>query len=222
MRSWTATLVLISLMPLWVACGGLFEGSPQPVLGVPYVEQERFNYCVPASIAMWRGYDGLPEMSQDEIWNQLGGAPCDGLDAALGVRLLTNSGGDAYLDLETPALSEDFLARQLASINNRVPVMVIVGPARNHVGVINGGSYQLNASSGYRWNTVLFHDPAYGPNLEYSSSDWVEHSCRSYWSYCGQIISYGASANWVVDLQTFGSQIELYDGTSCCNQEYQY
>ena len=205
------------------ACGGLFQGSTTPNLGVPYIAQEQFNYCVPASIAMWRAYDGLSSISQSQIFSAIGGAPCDGYDAAGGVRQFTNSGSDAYLDLEYPYHVDDFFARQITSINSAVPVMVIVSPFQDHVGIINGGAYQYVGSTGtYTWNTVLLHDPGAGPNLEFNSADWKAFTCDSNFSYCGQVISNSASYYWSSNLASFGSSVELYDGTGgCCNQEYQ-
>lgn len=219
MNTRSAGLVLLPLC--LAACDGLFQESWAPSLGVPYVPQQNFNYCVPASISMWRAYDGLATVSQDHIWNTLGGAPCDGLDAALGVRLFTSSGFDAYLDLEDPFRRDDFMARQVTSIDSRVPVMVIVNPFRNHVGIVNGGSYQYTASTGeYTWNTVLFHDPAIGPDEQFTSNDWIEWTCHSSFSYCGQIISNAASFNWASNVQAFGPSVDLYDGTdSCCLEE---
>ena len=191
---------------------------------MPYIEQEQANYCVPASIAMWRGYDGLAPVTQTEIWNAIGGAPCDGLDAAYGVRLFTASGYDAYLDFVGPSQRDAFLARQLTSIDRRVPVIVIVNPWRDHVGVINGGSYQYTASTDrYTWNTVLFHDPGYlygGPDQDWDSGDWANYTCGNSFSHCGQIVSGSASFNWSSHLQGYGYSVDFYDGT-CCNEEHQ-
>ena len=92
------TLLFSLMMTLLLASSTVGCFGPDYHLGVPYREQEAYNYCVPASILMWRLYDGLPELSQSTIFNGLGGAPCDGLDAAYGVALYTASGYDAYFD----------------------------------------------------------------------------------------------------------------------------
>jgi hypothetical protein len=214
-------ILLVLLLPAAVSACELFSESWTPTLGVPYVAQEQFNYCVPASIAMWRAYDGLPPVSQDDIWTHLGGAPCDGIDASFGVRHYTNSGSDAFLDVESPSRRDDFLARQLTSIDRRVPVMAIVSPSRDHVGIINGGSYQYTGSTGrYTWNTVRFHDPGIGPNVDFSSNEWISFTCADGSSHCGQIISESASLNWASHVQAYGSSVDLYTGP-CCTQEYQ-
>jgi hypothetical protein len=184
--------------------------------------QEQHNYCVPASIQMWRAYDGLPSLTQDYIWMALGGAPCDGVDAWIGVRQFTNSGSDATLDLVSPSFGDEFFARQMTSIDRFVPVMVIVNPFRNHVGMINGGSYSYTASTDrYTWSTVLFHDPAFGPNERFTSTDWTEFTCKQGFAYCGQIISDSAASGWASYFQAYGASIDLYDGTPCCQQEHQ-
>lgn len=204
------------------ACYGFLHNTTAPRLGVPYRAQEQYNYCVPASIAMWRAYDGLPEMSQTEIWNALGGAPCSGYDALLGVRQFTSSGSDAILNSPPPTRSDEFFGRQITSIDNRVPVMVVVGSAKDHVGIINGGSYSITGSTErYRWNTVLFHDPGVGPDQEYDSAGWIFTTCDDFFSYCDQIISDGASFSWEYHVQAYGSSIDLYDGTTCCTEENQ-
>jgi hypothetical protein len=224
--NYVSRIFVVLLLLGLTACGGLFQSSPNAVLGVPYVAQEEFNYCVPASIAMWRGYDGLSPMSQTQIWNAMGGAPCTGFDAAYGVRLFTSSGSDAIFDrvLSPTSSSRDgFYARQLTSIDRRVPVIVVVGFSQNHVGVINGGSYQYTASTDrYTWNTVLFHDPDpyAGPDQEWGSADWTAYTCGSFFSECGQVVSQYASDNWSSHLQGYGYKVELYDGEGCCNEEY--
>jgi len=213
---------LAALLLCSFACGGLFQGTGAPTLGVPYRAQEQFNYCVPASIAMWRAYDGVPEMSQTQIWNALGGPPCTGLDAAFGVRQFTSSGIDAFLNTTSPSQRDEFFGRQMTSIDSRVPVMVIVSSFRNHVGIINGGSYYLTGSTErYTWNTVLFHDPGIGPDQEFDSAGWIAYTCDPSFGYCGQIISDGATFAWDFHVQAYGSSIDLYDGTPCCTEENQ-
>lgn len=85
-------------------------------LGVPHVQQEEFNYCVPASILMWRLYDGLPAVSQEEIFDFIGGPPCTPDAVPAGVNHYTNV-FDARLDLEDSTFLidniRDIVARQI-------------------------------------------------------------------------------------------------------------
>ena len=209
------------VLSLSVGCGFISHDSDGK-LGVPYYQQEEYNYCVPASIKMWRAYDGLPSVSQTTIWNTLGGPPCSGSTAAFGVSIYTNTGSDAYLDTVYPSSKNAFLSREITSIDHYVPVMVVVGAARNHVGIINGGSYVQQGSTGlYSWQYVFFHDPGIGPNIYYTSDDWILDTCASYFSVCGQVISDIASYAWSSNYQTWGSSTTTYGGESCCNQEYQ-
>ena len=98
LRLLSAATVAVALL-FTGACDGFLQSEPDYRLGVPYREQVESNFCVPASILMWRLYDGLSPVSQYTIFNTIGGAPCDGLDAARGVTIYTSSGYDAYYDL---------------------------------------------------------------------------------------------------------------------------
>lgn len=219
-----------SLLPLLLAgalagCGGWLHNYPAGRLGVPYYAQEQDNYCVPASIKMWRGYDGLnPTYSQDEIWMAIGGAPCSGSDAEAGVRQFTATGYDAYQDIESTTFHQDFMARQITSIDKEIPVMVVVHDARDHVGILNGGKYTSDSSTGrYRWEYVFFHDPdPYfgGSNRQYTSDDWIDLVCMSGVGFCAQIISQWATEGWSSSQQHWSSSIDTYQSSSP-TQEYQ-
>lgn len=82
---------------------------------MPHRQQIQFNYCVPASILMWRLWDGLPEISQDTIWTWLGGPPCTPEEVPPGVNHFTNT-YDAVLDeVYGPSTTEweELFARQI-------------------------------------------------------------------------------------------------------------
>jgi len=193
------------------------------VLNVPYHAQEEFNYCVPAAVQMWADYDGAsPLPSQTEIWQYVGMSPCDAYDAADGVNHFTLSGYDAYVDLITaPSESQrdQMLARQITSIDYGVPVIAVIYPSRNHVGVLNGGTYSPVGGS-WRWDTIRLHnpDPSFGPNFLYSASDWLTEFCDVGVGSCIQIISAGASYSWAPNLSQYGDQVFVYGSVQ---EEYQ-
>lgn len=208
-------LALVGALSL-VSCGIPVGSSFK--LGVPFRQQEEFNYCVPASILMWRLYDGLPEITQSEIWNWLGGPPCTPDEVPAGVAHFTRA-YDAYLDLEyiPTELERNYLiARQIMSVGeSRVPVIAVVGVLQNHVGVIDGGKYHQSGSVNV-WDFVYFHDPEYffGDDY-YSASEWIDFFCSDFSSYCAQILSSSASAGWFSNYATYGDSVEPYGGGSC-------
>jgi hypothetical protein len=150
-------------------------------LAVPYRQWVRNFYCGPASILMWRLYDGGVEIDQDTIggainWPPAGGSPDQ---IALGVRLYSNTGGDAIWDLpggEGPPLtvSARYFSRQIASLDGRIPV---IGLIRGdwHAGVVNGGHWHENVAGLHVWDYVYFHDPdpSVGPDYYYSAASWT-------------------------------------------------
>ena len=188
-------------------------------LGVPFEWQEQSDYCVPASVLMWRLFDGLPRVSQSSIYNWLGGRPCNALDVPSAVNHFTNT-FDAYLDIEFSPSSDErdqLVARQIVAEDRGTPVIAIVGPARNHVGVIDGGKYKKQQGSYYVWEFLFFHDPARGEGLYYTSSDWMEEFCGGGFSHCGQILSNNAITGWTNYYATYRNSIFLYggDGNPC-------
>lgn len=204
---------------LLMGCGGILEQTPDYTMGVPYRAQEQYNYCVPASILMWRLYDGLPEVSQTTIFNAIGGAPCDGLDAADGVALYTTSGSDVYYDLlYTPTEHErdQLIARQITSIDRAVPV-IAVAPRKNHVGVINGGKY-IDMGTHVQWEFLYFHDPdsRIGADRKYSGGDWLSAFCEVFDSRCAQVISGYASSGWQAHFDEFSDSVSVYGGGGGC------
>lgn len=186
-------------------------------LGVPYEEQEQFDYCVPASVLMWREYDGIGKIPQSTIYNWLGGHACSPYDVPRAVNNFTNT-FDAYLDLAyspSETARRELVARQITSEDNRSPVIAIVGSSRNHVGVINGGKYAKNGSL-YEWDFLYFHDPAPGGENSYFAADrWMDYFCGPGYGYCGQILSSGATTGWQNYYATYGNSI-YYGGSATC------
>ena len=213
------TLAMCCCLPWLTSCGGGLFNQPDYTLDVPYRAQEQFNYCVPASIQMWRLYDGLSNVSQTTIFNAVGGAPCDPVDATYGVSIYTNSGSDAYFDHEfspTTAERDEIISRQITSIDVGVPVMALIR-SQTHVGIINGGKYEDHGSY-LEWEFLDFHDPdpAYGEDYRYSGGDWLDEFCSPFASYCGQVVSTSAAASWYSNLDAYGDSVAVYGGGGGC------
>lgn len=94
--------------------------------------------------------------------------------------------------------------------------MPVVGINRNHVGIINGGKYEDHGTY-LEWEFVYFHDPdpAFGANLKFGASTWLNKFCPLSSSYCGQIISNTATTGWYANLQMYGDSVTLYGGGGC-------
>ena len=210
-RSFSSPLFLVILSASLLSCNlSLYETYE---LGVPFRWQDQNDYCVPASILMWRLYDGLSDIPQRDIYNYLGGRACNPTDVPSGVSRFTNT-FDSYLDVVfSPSTldREEMIARQITSEDRSVPVIAIVGSARNHVGVVNGGKHSRQGTY-YQWDFLYFHDPAEGEGLYYTSSRWLDFFCSRSYSFCGQIISAGATAGWKDYFASFRNSVLLYGG----------
>lgn len=217
-------IAVIAALTLW-SVGCTIPENQEFKLGVPHVEQEQFNYCVPASILMWRLYDGLPAVSQDEIFNWLGGAPCTGDEIPAGVNHFTRT-TDTFLDLETANnLGDnirDIVARHITSVGeSRIPVIALVRSTKNHVGVINGGKYHFDEVSGLNvWDLVYFHDPAesFGDRL-FTASQWLDFFCRETHPHCAQIVSSSAIIGWDANVVNYGNSVSFQGEPVILNQD---
>jgi hypothetical protein len=160
---------------------------------------------------MWRLYDSLPQISQATIFSWLGGAGCTADQVPSAVNYFTRT-QDTFADIEygpTQADIEGMVARQITSIDARVPVIVIVG-SKNHVGVVNGGGYHEEGSLKI-WDFVYFHDPGltYGDRY-YPAADWLDFFCVEGDGHCAQIVSSSATQGWQYNLSTYGSSVQVY------------
>lgn len=196
-------------------CGGTIDDGENVNLGIPYREQEEFNYCIPASIQMWRLHDDLPFVSQDAIFNWLGGPPCTAEDVPAGVNHFTNT-NDAYLDVSfnpTATDRDEMIARQVTSYDNARPAITVVYPTRDHVGVINRGKYD-DEGAYWTWEWLRFHnpDPAYGGNYYYGAQDWIDEFCAPGFSHCAQIVSSSATAGWNPNQSTYQPYLAINGG----------
>lgn len=207
-------VLIVVLTAICVGCGKIAEDDLVR-LGIPYHAQEEFNYCVPAAIQMWADYDGVsPLPSQTEIFDYMGGAPCYADDATRGVNHFTLTGQDAYLDHVgqlTELKRDQMVSRQITSIDKGIPVVAVVYPQRNHVVILEGGSY-APIEGGWRWDTVIAHnpDPWFGSSFRYSADAWLEDFCVASSPYCQQVISSSGSSGWFDNHSSYGDSVVLY------------
>jgi hypothetical protein len=193
------------LAALLAGCGNV--GSTSDVkLGVPYRAQAPGSFdCGPASVLMWRLYDGLSEVSQSTIGNWMGGT-CSGVSQdgiADAVNFWTHT-HDAYWDFVGEDEQDSYFSRQITSIDTGSPVIAII--SFNHAGVINGGKWHQLSGGGYQWDYVYFHDPQTFANDYYSADHWIDSNCPP-GSPCEQIISVSASGAFAQNLSTYGDDI---------------
>jgi hypothetical protein len=196
--------LLVPALLLNTACGGV-GSNPDFELGVPYHAQDPGSLdCGPASVQMWADYDFSNPPSQAQISQWMGGTSCGVSQSVIAdaVNYFTAT-TDAYWDFVGSNEQDQFISRQITSIDNRTPVIAII--TFNHAGVINGGKWH-EISSGYQWDYVYFHDPNTLPNDYYSSEFWLDVNCPT-GSPCEQIISTSASGAWGYNYNTYGGSV---------------
>jgi hypothetical protein len=160
---------------------------------------------------MWRLYNGFPDtVSQSQIATLVGVPGCNLNDVPSGLSFYAGV-SDAYADLVfSPSQQQvrELVARQITSIDRRSPVIPIVG-ARNHVGVINGGKYHQEGT-GFVWDFVYFHDPGTVADDYYAAANWLDFFCdASLHVHCGQAVSSSATSGWKLELQQYGSNLQI-------------
>lgn len=207
LKPWMGMLVAV----LAVGCGAVGRSSDVR-LGVPYYAQDPGSFdCGPASVLMWRRYDGLSVISQATIGAFMGGA-CSGvsqsaLASAVNHYTLTF---DAYWDFVAYNQPDPFFSRQITSIDSETPVIAIINGL--HAGVVNGGKWHQVASTGdYQWDYVYFHDPQTVANDYYVADDWIDANCPP-GSTCQQVISYNASGAWSQNLNSYNDDVQVRGG----------
>lgn len=165
--------------------------------------------CGPASVLMWRLYDGLPGISQATIGQWMGtssscGSSEESISAAVSHFTLTY---DTYVDRDGLIYSEDFFARQITSIDNSAPVIAIINSF--HAGVVNGGKWRTRPNGRYEWEYVYVHDPLTTANDYYVAGDWLYTNCPGGSDTCVQIISSGATVGWQGNYTNYGNRIRI-------------
>lgn len=211
MRLLALLAVFGSLIAGGSGCGRV--GNNEEVrLGVPYRQQDTTFNCGPASILMWRLYDGLPEISQQTIGNWIGTSSCSGSspqEITNGVNHFTAT-SDAFWDLAGDVEYEEFFARQITSLDNSTPVIALIEGGL-HAGVVDGGRWHENSAGNYQWDYVYFHDPFLGAGLYYGAGEWMDTSCPS-GGTCGQIVSSSAIGAFNYNLATYRDRVRVMGG----------
>ena len=214
-RLWKMTQVvaICGAVAVIAACGS--TSTDEVDLDVPYVEQDGNFYCGPASVLMWRLYDGLAPVSQTEIAQTMGTDDACGTFAYRiddGVRAYTNSGYDAIWDPDDYSNRDYFVARQITSVDSWVPVIAI--PGSFHAGVVNGGHHhEIPDSGGMRqWDYVYFHDPQIGPDRYYDGDLWLDELCSYSGDACEQIISDSATGGWYNNYSNYHEDVVVGGG----------
>jgi hypothetical protein len=111
-------------------------------------------------------------------------------------------------------LTDKFFARQIASINNRQPVIAIV-ESGFHAGVINGGSNHRRSDGVYVWDSVYFHNPRQSvnrPDQQFTAGSWSDYMCGG-GTACMHIIAVGSYAGYESYYDDYGSETVMYGGT---------
>jgi hypothetical protein len=182
-------------------------GQKGDVLGVPYRQQEFFNYCAVAAVQMWRLYDRRSALTQTQIFNWIGRAP-NQIELANAVRYFTFSGADAIWDVEYDQLNA--ATKQISAFNSGVPSIAVI--RLDHVGVIDGGTWYSTGDGNAEWDTVYLHDPnpGIGPDSPWTPGAWLALSCGPSGHDCEQIVSASAIYNWQANRSTWAPHVTMY------------
>lgn len=192
-------------------CG--LAGREEVRLGVPYVQQpSEALYCGPTTVLMWRKYDGLPEVTLQEIADWMNASSSTGVspaEIADAVNHYTAS-NDAYWDLVGEDELRNYMSRQITSIDSLTPVIAIVEQGF-HAVVVDGGKYHSQGDGFYQWDYIFFHDPQLAAGIRYSASEWLNHTCFP-GTPCSQVVSVFASKAWNYNLDLYGDSIIVAGG----------
>lgn len=176
-------------------------------LGIPYRGQPDLLLCGPTSVLMWRLYDGLVEISPQQLMSFMGCTVthgCSLVQIQVGVNSYTNT-HDAFLDnfggIGYPDdLLAEFHARQLQSLSMGNPVIATI-EGDSHAVVPNKGNYSTASDGLKRWDFVYVHDPAQsngGPNVYFSAGAWMN-------TVGHQVVSAAAIQGWTGSLASYGA-----------------
>ena len=109
------------------------------------------------------------------------------------------------------------VSRQITSEDADVPVMAVVYPTKDHVGIINGGQYE-EKDTYWQWNLFVLSQPR--------SCFWRQHRllgrnvaadfCQTFDSECGQVISGSAAGAWSSNYSAYGDSVAVYGGGGGC------
>jgi hypothetical protein len=191
------------------SCG--YVGSDNDVdLGVPFFAQQLDSFdCGPATVQMWTAFDhgstNLPtqqQISQFMGGTSLGTSPQKIADA---VNFYTAT-FNAFVDLVAADFeTEDFMSRQITSIDYGTPSIAIIDHGF-HAVIVVGGSWH-DAGNGYRqWDYTYYHDPLGLPRSRLLSEEWIFTSCPS-GSTCQQIVDAYAVSSAGGNLTSYGDLV---------------
>lgn len=188
-------------------CGCIPPGDTK--LSIPYRAQEQYNYCVPASVLMWRLYDGLPAVSQTSIFNWMGGAGCVNQNSTTAAVKHFTRAYDAYWDKGRSSDYKGMVARQVTAFDRQTPSLAVV--YGNHVVVVTGGKYHTEGSLRI-WDYVRVHDPNpyYGSHVRWSAGDWLNLFCGAGQTYCDQIVSQISVDGWYQNVELYADGVRVY------------
>ena len=146
-------------------------------LRVPFRYQERNDYCAPASVLMWRLYDGLSPVSQTTIYNWVGRRACLATEVPSAVNHFTNT-SDAYLDIvfnPSDRNVEDLIARQITA--EEQPVYDALKENRLRVQIVRVENWDLSRCGSIRpvpyYNLLRFYDPVSGEEVARSTQHFT-------------------------------------------------
>lgn len=207
---------MLSLV-LTSGCGSLGSSLDGVTLGVPYRQQFQldWDYCGPANVLMWRLYNGYSDISQQTIydWMGVGGtgtSPEEIRDA------LVHWANVSWADFDRVACDggpyderEIIAARQITSVDNDEPVIVIVESGFHSV-LIDGGDWHYDSSTGLDvWDVTYIHDPAeVAGDHPLTAGEWIDQFASGY--TCEQVFDESAVGNTGYNLETYGNQVVAY------------
>jgi Peptidase_C39 like family len=171
---------------------------------MPWLKQEQYYYCVPASIQMWALFDNSQfRVSQTTIASYVHTVPPDGTPAtnvAPGVNYYTATKDASLLDAFYTAQAQ-FDSMQITSINNQRPFIAVFN--QQHVVVVSGGSWHVDDVNSWDvWDTVIYQDPSAGPDLELDASTWHEN-------VSAMVIGAAATADAQANFNEYGDNVVL-------------
>jgi hypothetical protein len=200
---------LMGLCTVGLLFGGCIPEEEDMRLPIPYRAQERYNYCVPACVQMWRLYDGLTSVSQTSIFNWMGGAGCTNqINTEAAINHFTNT-KDVYWDNGTSTSYKEMVARQITAFDRQYPTMAVVDG--DHTVLITGGKYHVEGN--YKiWDYTLVHDPNpyYGAHTQWTAGQWLRLFCGSGQVYCDQFVSSAGVQGWYWNMQAHEDGIRAY------------